>query len=370
MTSPIRTIAFATAFVAAAGASFAARQAGDQTLRNPLSVVMQADASGSGTVDFRITNNSAQVIKVPYWQLPSGSSEGKLFQVIGNGKAATYIGPLVKRPAPTEADMVSFRPYETKVFQVNLAESYDLSAGGIFDVSFESVLHGARTAGGKKISGANGRLAGLRSMPVTLFVDGASALKAQGKGKVSGQGKPGGGGTNVGGVTYVGCSTTQITDAGAGVAQARLYTQGARNYFATHTSPTTRYTSWFGAYLPSRFTTATNHFIAIDNALQQNGGEVKINCGCHKNYYAYVYPNQPYEIFVCNAFWTAPTDGTDSKGGTLIHETSHFTVVAGTNDVVYGQSGSRSLAISNPDGALNNADSHEYFAENSNPTEP
>ena len=364
MSSPIRTIAFATAFVAAAGASFAARQAGDQTQRNPLSIGMQADASGSGAVDFRITNNSARVLKVPYWQLPSGSSEGKLFQVIGNGKAATYLGPQVKRPAPTDADMISFQPYETKVFKVNLAESYDLSAGGIFQVSFDSVLKGARTAGGKKISGANGRLASLRSTPVTMFVDGASALKSQGKGNVSGQGKPGSGGTVVNGVTYVGCSSTQITDAGAGVAQARIYTQGARDYFTTHSAPTTRYTTWFGAYTSTRFTTATNHYIAIDNALDQSGGQVKINCGCNQSYYAYVYPTKPYEIFVCKAFWTAPTAGTDSKGGTLIHETSHFNVTAGTNDVVYGQTGSKSLAISDPDGALNNADSHEYFAEN------
>jgi len=364
MTSAIRNIAFATAFVAAAGASFAARQAGDQTQRNPLSVGMQADAGGSGVVDFRITNNSAQVLKVPYWQLPSGSSEGKLFQVIGNGKVATYLGPQVKRPAPTEADMVSFQPYETKVFSVNLAASYDLSAGGIFDVSFDSVLAGARTAGGKTISGANGRLASLRSMPVTLFVDGASALKSQGKGTMSGQGKSGGGSVLVSGVTYVGCSTTQITDAGAGVAQARIYTQGARDYFGSHTAPTPRYTTWFGAFTPTRFTTATNHYIAIDNALQQTGGQVKINCGCNQSYYAYVYPTKPYEIFVCRAFWTAPTAGTDSKGGTLIHETSHFNTTASTNDVVYGQSGSKSLAISNPDGALNNADSHEYFAEN------
>lgn len=67
---------------------------------------------------------------------------------------------------------------------------------------------------------------------------------------------------------------------------------------------------------------------------------------------------------MCNAFWTAPTSGTDSKGGTIIHETSHFNVVAGTDDIVYGQSGAKSLAISDPSQAIQNADSHEYFAEN------
>ena len=56
--------------------------------------------------------------------------------------------------------------------------------------------------------------------------------------------------------------------------------------------------------------------------------------------------------------------GTDSKAGTLIHEMSHFTVVAGTDDHAYGQTAARNLAKSNPKLAVDNADSHEYFAEN------
>ena len=61
---------------------------------------------------------------------------------------------------------------------------------------------------------------------------------------------------------------------------------------------------------------------------------------------------------------SAPLTGTDSKAGTLVHEMSHFNVTAGTDDHVYGQSGAKSLAISDPAAALDNADSHEYFAEN------
>jgi peptidyl-Lys metalloendopeptidase len=106
------------------------------------------------------------------------------------------------------------------------------------------------------------------------------------------------------------------------------------------------------------------HFVAIDDAIDQTNNSVIIDCSCHQNYYAYVYPTQPYRIYVCHAFWSAPTSGTDSKGGTLIHETSHFNVVASTDDWVYGQSGAKNLAISNPTQAQDNADSHEYFAEN------
>ena len=43
---------------------------------------------------------------------------------------------------------------------------------------------------------------------------------------------------------------------------------------------------------------------------------------------------------------------------------SHFTVVAGTNDNAYGQTACKKLAQKNPRKAVDNADSHEYFAEN------
>ncbi|MEJ7806748.1 MAG: M35 family metallo-endopeptidase, partial [Telluria sp.] len=123
-----------------------------------------------------------------------------------------------------------------------------------------------------------------------------------------------------------------------------------------------RYTKWFGAADAGRISTVKANFAAIKDAFDNK--PITVDCGCRKTYYAYVFPNQPYKIFVCKAFWTAPMTGTDSKGGTLVHEMSHFTAVAGTDDWVYGQAGAASLAISDPAKATNNADSHEYFSEN------
>jgi peptidyl-Lys metalloendopeptidase len=56
--------------------------------------------------------------------------------------------------------------------------------------------------------------------------------------------------------------------------------------------------------------------------------------------------------------------GTDSRAGTLIHEMSHFDVVTDTDDWAYGQAACKRLAKRSPTRALDNADSHEYFAEN------
>src|SRR5262249_22766885 len=142
----------------------------------------------------------------------------------------------------------------------------------------------------------------------------------------------------------------------------------AQGYLTTTTPGSTpRYTTWFGAYSAAGWDTATTHFNSIYDAFANQN--VTVDCSCKKNYYAYVCPNQPYNIYVCNAFWSAPDTGTDSKAGTLVHEMSHFNVVASTNDWAYGQTAAMSLAITDPARALDNADSHEYFAEN-NPSLP
>ena len=123
-----------------------------------------------------------------------------------------------------------------------------------------------------------------------------------------------------------------------------------------------RYTTWFGAPDSGRFNTVSNHYNSIRSAFQS--APIVVDCACDEPYYAYVYANQPYRIYVCNAFWSAPATGTDSKAGTLVHEMSHFNVVAATDDHVYGQNGCKNLANSSPNLAVENADSHEYFAEN------
>ena len=64
--------------------------------------------------------------------------------------------------------------------------------------------------------------------------------------------------------------------------------------------------------------------------------------------------------FVPSAFWSAPLTGIDSKGGTLVHECSHFTVVASTDDWAYGTAGCQGLSTAKK---IDNADCHEYFAE-------
>ncbi len=75
--------------------------------------------------------------------------------------------------------------------------------------------------------------------------------------------------------------------------------------------------------------------------------------------YAYTYKGMTTN-WMCDLFWSALATGTDSKAGTVLHEHSHAS--AYTDDITYGQANCRHLAVNNPDKAVQNADSHEYYA--------
>jgi peptidyl-Lys metalloendopeptidase len=339
-----------------AGAIAAAVAAPNHAAANPLRVSMYA---ANGAVEVIVTNTSRKVARVPRWQLPGDVLEAKLFQVSLDGNPVAYQGPLVKRGLPGPADFAILRPGQSYRTVVDLAASYDMGKRGQYTVTLASPLQFASLSDGTMLKTGRGLPMVLQSATLRVWNDGASAKG----GKVALKGKPGSGGSVVNGVTFKGCSATQISGAGDAVVQARSYSENAKGYLAAG-SAGPRYTTWFGAYTSTRFSTASQHFVAIDSAIDQSGGQVTINCGCNQNYYAYVYPTRPYEIFVCKAFWSAPLAGTDSKGGTLIHEMSHFNVTAGTDDHVYGQTGAKNLAISDPAAALDNAVNHVFFGEN------
>ncbi|TRM66112.1 hypothetical protein BD626DRAFT_398166 [Schizophyllum amplum] len=166
--------------------------------------------------------------------------------------------------------------------------------------------------------------------------------------------------------SYNGCSSSQQSQLVSAASAAQSYAQSAYSYLSSHTSSTTRYTTWFGTYSSSRHSTVLSHYQKISSG---DYSSFTYDCTCTESgVYAYVYADDYGTIYLCPVFWQVSTTGTDSKGGTLIHEASHFTANGGTDDIVYGQSSAKSLASSSPAQAIQNADNHEYFAEN-NPSQ-
>jgi len=296
-------------------------------------------------VTVTLANTGAAPERIAKGRTPFGPVEGALFEITRDGQPVRYLGREVKRAPPTEADMLLLAPGERRSARIELSSAYDMAATGAYAVRY-------RGAGPASILASGG----IVSNTAVLFIEGRLPR---------GTGAPALAAPEGGSLTYANCSNPQQdTIAGAMAAGGAMAANGL-GYLTGGKELGQRYVNWFGALDAARQATVNKHFTAIKDAFETR--PVKVDCGCDEDYFAYVYPAQPYTIYVCNAFWTAPLTGTDSKGGTLLHEMSHFDVVAGTDDHVYGQQGAAEMARTAPERAINNADSHEYFGENSPP---
>jgi peptidyl-Lys metalloendopeptidase len=301
------------------------------------------------TVTF--SNTTKHTVRVLKWFTPAEGVEEPLFAVTRDGQPVAYIGAHYKRPAATGKDYISLKAGESFAFTVNLGDYYDLSESGQYEVYYAVAAFNLFDEKGNAFKFRDS----ITSEKVSLRVEGRAA-----KGRPTPP-PP----LPAGGNAFNACTVDQQNLLVSVRNQAKIYASESENYLNSHASGTQRYLEWFGAFSTSRYNTVRTNFTAISDAWDNAG--VNFDCKCKQNYYAYVYPDRPYYIYLCKVFWTAPLSGTDSKAGTLIHEMSHFNVVAATDDVVYGQAGARNLADTNPDLAITNADSHEYFAENTPP---
>jgi peptidyl-Lys metalloendopeptidase len=317
----------------------------DVRISTPASV-LQGDVDV--VVDVVVTNPTREALRVPAAQLPSDDPGTKLFSITRDGQPVPYQGAIVKRAPALNEEVVVIQPGQSLSYQVELTGAYDLSQSGRYAIEYVGL---AKQNG----AGAN------QAAPMYLWLEGRTAKAALPQASLAV-------GAAAASLGFTSCSASQQSTIASAVSSATNYARGAASYLAGTPAATSRYTTWFGALSTARWNTVKTHFNNEVSAFTTQA--ITVDCKCKTtNTYAYVYPTQPYKIYVCGAFWRAPLTGTDSKAGTLVHEMSHFNVVAGTDDWAYGQSPARSLANTDPARAIDNADSHEYFAENT-PAQP
>jgi peptidyl-Lys metalloendopeptidase len=300
-------------------------------------------ASDAVLVKVTVSNPTKHTIHVLSWLTGEEGLDAPIFRVTRDGSPVAYTGPIVKRARATADDYVALKAGEQRSRVVDLGDAYDLTQSGNYEIAYD--VSSADLFEGKSSADAPDSLT---SAPVSVTVEGRAP-----KGK-----PPGGGGGTPG---FTACSTTQQSQLTTARANASSYAQNASAYLNAGTVGP-RYTTWFGVFASQRYNQVSSNFVKISSAFAS--ANITYDCSSKRNVYAFVYPSQPYKIYLGRVYWTAPATGTDSQAGTLIHEMSHFTVVAGTDDLAYGQTAAKALATSDPDSAIRNADSHEYFAEN------
>ena len=114
-----------------------------------------------------------------------------------------------------------------------------------------------------------------------------------------------------------------------------------------------------------------NNFNAIYRVLA-NEERLKVHCSdkteteCYplSMTIAFVKAADPFDVYVCPRYWTAPPLGIDSQASTFVHEVSHFDIVADTSDFPISCA---DLALSDPARAIADADCYENFANTFTP---
>ncbi len=336
---------------------------GAQAGSNGISVTISADKQQMGpkddiVVQVTMTNTGSTPQYMLKWHTAFTEVEESLFDITRDGVKVPYLGAHYKRPAPTAADYYLLKPGASHTARVELSSMYDMSITGDYSISYHTASYQlfSKDLGTTGVVSTEKELGEVKSDAINLWIDGS-----QPRGSASKMIDPPAMSVAGGGLSFNKCTASQQSDITSAVNAGQSYAGNALTYMNAGVAGP-RYTKWFGVNDATRFANVKAHYAAIKDAFDNK--PITVDCSCKKTYYAYVYPTQPYTIYVCKAFWTAPMTGTDSKGGTLVHEMSHFNVTASTDDWVYGQSGAASLAISDPAQATDNADSHEYFGEN------
>lgn len=249
-----------------------------------------------------------------------------------------YIGPQVKEVEPKKYDYIQLAPGDTHTSSFRIDSAYDFSAVGDYKIELLN-------RPGIELDQNN------KSASIRVYFARKQLKRAP---------------------NFLACGAAEQSAADEGLRVAEIYGIQSRNAMNSTAeadrADSPRYTTWFGSYNSTRWDFVRSAYNKMASALSNQ--VITFNCACDANgidperVVAYVYGNRHYEINVCPLFFRYPTSGTNSKAGIIIHEMSHFEVIANTDDHVYGQSNTRNLAQSDPQQAIENADSFHYFSEN------
>ena len=300
-------------------------------------------------VHVTLSNEGKLPIRMLTWGTPLEGMLSNALKVTHDGQEIAYLGPVVSRRQPLPQDYLILAPGERHTVVVDLAQAYAVDKPGHYEVSWrlqeiEGVQAGAKGTGILSITGnaAGFELLGTRERPRTK----TNPMAAQAS-----------------------CTASQLNLLNQARQAASRSASSAHQALSgtpeASRASAARYATWFGAYTASRWQAITSNFSKIAAATSR----LTYNCTCEgmeDNVIAYVYPSRPYEVTLCAAFWDEPVSGSDySMASTLVHETSHFNAVAGTDDIAYGPAACKRLAQSNPAKAANNADNYGFFSVNS-----
>jgi len=294
------------------------------------------------TLSLEIKNAKAFPVAILRWDTPLDQRfGGNTFRVYFEDKLVPYIGAVVKYAEPNVYDYVILNTNESITVPVVMHNLYDFSKIGTYKIQFQGYiadyvlpLDFAKIPR-KRVNFLASSLITSNGVMITTNTPYSQQKRAP--------------------YPCSGSETAIQYDA-----EESLVAMIARAQTVINGGNSPSYQEWFGTFTNARWSIAEEviRYIRTNNV-------INYACDDMANVYAYVYPTDTsHTIYCCSVFWISDKiGGFDTQAGTLLHELSHFNNIGGTGDHAYGTTACRNLAISNPNSAVNNADSYEYFGE-------
>ena len=274
-----------------------------------------------------------------------------------------YIGRLARRLPPGPADFVTLAPGEWLAATLDVARHYEVPDTGDYRVDYDGSL---RVAAASPVVAARRAKRGDGLLVVRPATTGLEMTLAPDP--IGLRARPS---------TFDSCDAEQqrllveATTKAEGITAESL--SSLENLPTSSRAGSPRYTTWFGAYDETRYSTVTEGYRAILGSL--SGETLNYDCACpgedeDSRVIAFVYPFLLHDINLCPLFFRTDVLGDIDRAGTIVHELSHFTALVGTDDHAYGPSAVAGLARRDPALALDNADNFTFFAQNDSPELP
>jgi peptidyl-Lys metalloendopeptidase len=319
------------------------------------------------SVKYTVTNHESRPVAVLKWNTPLQGLINNPFVVLKDGTERRFVGVMVLRTDPIESDWAVIPANGSLSAAVNLADGYDLSGAGEYQVRARNGFRHVASDNIPKVAlkdlrrhqvesnAVNFQMLGEGTPPPTPARNSAGAAAAP---------------------SFVQCSAEQQTalnkDFPAMFTEATkvstaVASWGDCNAWASSPSAMMFLGACSGAGSLSQVARVT---ATITNRAQ---GTVVLDCSstnsCAPGPSACQQANTVAftclwggnnTVYLCGTFFTWPQGkALDSQEGALYHELSHW---AGTLDYAYGCKACADLASSNPGQAQNNASNYMYFA--------
>ena len=213
-------------------------------------------------VTVTISNPTRHSVRILKWFTPIEGVVEPVFTVKVNGKAASYTGAIYKRPAPTGSDYLTLKSGESVTYQVNLGDTYDLSATGLYTIFYSAASYNLFNEKASSLMNADS----LASGSISIKIEGRTA-----KGKPPPPPPP-----PPGGNSFNACSVSQQAILINARNQAKIYASDSKSYLGSHNSSTARYTEWFGIFTTIRHDLVTTHFTANVRLARQILGDAEV----------------------------------------------------------------------------------------------